>query len=1153
MDAFTALRRGFRLVCFRMGLVWLLVAMSAPPLSAQEQVSSRVSHNAGAAVLDFQISPDGSRIAYRIFRAGSTNPYAANLFVIPATGGPAVQLNPSPPAGEGIHRYFFSPDSSQIFFTRTLVDATLDNTFQLFRVRADGSTAPVAIGDPISVGAQAVTGYDMPLQQNFILLPQAASASQELFVVSFSVLSLLAPERIQDGTSNTFFASESIGQIFQLFGDETVRRLNPDLVSGGMVYDFQITPDGARVIYRADQDVDGTIELFSIPSDGSDAGIRISGRMPAGGDVRSFQISANSQRVVYLADQTTSGVVELFSAPARGGVVTKLNGPLVLGGNVTQFQISPDGSRVLYIADQHLDGLFGLFSVPITGGSAPVRLDCDGPCGALSVKSFRIRSDSSEVFYVGEHFTNVQLLDLHLFRAPIGGGGRQRLSTPPVARANTSVLDVDATGTKIVYLSDAGNDGIFELTSLSLGAFGEPVTLSTPRNGPMVAGGNILDFKLSPDGGRIIYRADQMVDGFPELFVTGFSAGGAQRVNNSQLTATVPDWQLSPDGRIVYFRVDPANGTLLQLFAGHDVPQVNFSQSGYVVAEDGSIDTQLLLRREGIAIAPGSVRVELIGEPEGGTATGGASLGQAGVDFVDTAREINFGAGQVEGVINVPVKPDNIAEPAETFTMRLFDPFKVVIGALATARVTIKDNSSAPLLENTTRSIAENSPNGAQLLPPLPTSVSASTVTTYTILSGDVDNAFRIDGSDTLIVNNSAALDYESRRSFVLEVEVRIDGGSFDVATVQVNVLDVNEAPVFAAQVRSVSENSPVDTLVGLPLAASDPDGDPLTFSLVHDVFSITSGGQLKVKNSAVLDFETKTEHQFAVTVSDGKGLSRNATITVKVLDVDESLVGSLTVDALNPSAAVAGSSAFTLKVTGQNFTETSVVRWNGSTRRTKFSSRTTLYAAIPSTDIAAATTAKVDVLDTATGKSSNTLLFPVFLGKVGISEIEIEPAEGGQFSLPGKSTLFTLTWTHTSQPWRAMDEMDLRLEGDEQTALWVRYQQSEDQDGKDTSTLTLLNADGRPVGSGRFGESKVLENEMVSLDLYQSSFTGSGPTGRKVTVRFAVLFKEAAASEEPYNIELFGVDDLGDKQGPDLAGGWTIGGKRIYLPVLQR
>jgi hypothetical protein len=31
------------------------------------------------------------------------------------------------------------------------------------------------------------------------------------------------------------------------------------------------------------------------------------------------------------------------------------------------------------------------------------------------------------------------------------------------------------------------------------------------------------------------------------------------------------------------------------------------------------------------------------------------------------------------------------------------------------------------------------------------------------------------------------------------------------------------------------------------------------------------------------------------------------------------------------------------------------------------------------------------------------------------------------------------------------------------------------------------------------------------------------------------------------------GVDDLGDKQGPDLAGGWIIGGKRIYLPVLQR
>jgi len=42
-------------------------------------------------------------------------------------------------------------------------------------------------------------------------------------------------------------------------------KLNGGLVIGGSVQDFQISPDGSRVVYRADQDTVSARELYSVP------------------------------------------------------------------------------------------------------------------------------------------------------------------------------------------------------------------------------------------------------------------------------------------------------------------------------------------------------------------------------------------------------------------------------------------------------------------------------------------------------------------------------------------------------------------------------------------------------------------------------------------------------------------------------------------------------------------------------------------------------------------------------------------------------------------------------------------------------------------------------------------------------------------------
>ncbi|HLC41270.1 MAG TPA: IPT/TIG domain-containing protein [Methylomirabilota bacterium] len=75
----------------------------------------------------------------------------------------------------------------------------------------------------------------------------------------------------------------------------------------------------------------------------------------------------------------------------------------------------------------------------------------------------------------------------------------------------------------------------------------------------------------------------------------------------------------------------------------------------------------------------------------------------------------------------------------------------------------------------------------------------------------------------------------------------------------------------------------------------------------------------------------------------------------------------------------MAGGSAFTLTVTGNNFISSSVVRWNGVNRTTTFVSATQLRAAISASDIATAGSAQVTVFTPAPGGgTSNALTFTI-------------------------------------------------------------------------------------------------------------------------------------------------------------------------------
>ena len=112
------------------------------------------------------------------------------------------------------------------------------------------------------------------------------------------------------------------------------------------------------------------------------------------------------------------------------------------------------------------------------------------------------------------------------------------------------------------------------------------------------------------------------------------------------------------------------------------------------------------------------------------------------------------------------------------------------------------------------------------------------------------------------------------------------------VSASAVSQVAVNVAPAFpsATATRSIAENTAANTNIGAPVAATDPNGDTLAYSLEgtdEASFSVGSGtGQLRTR--AALNFETKTDYTVVVKATDPDGLFDTIDVNINVTDVVE-------------------------------------------------------------------------------------------------------------------------------------------------------------------------------------------------------------------------------------------------------------------------
>lgn len=441
-----------------------------------------------------------------------------------------------------------------------------------------------------------------------------------------------------------------------LDGSQATRILSAPFLPGRGCFPYlayQVSPDDARVLYLADHDADEQFELYSVPTDGTRVSTKLSGPMIPQGDVQlDFRWTPNGTRVLYRADATADNSMRFYSSMADGSVapvqlhpqfvqkfqITPDSSRAVFGSGqlysapvdgsapsqqlsssaetdfVGDFAITPDAQRVVFVGGYFYydplsedDIAYGLYSVPVGGGTPALELltPIEASFSISSPPAFQITQDSTRVVYhstidgrlfslrvdglepplllnpgtEGVSFFSVSPDGSTVALVTFSGGGARLYSVPVNGSAGPTLLtssflqitkpDISSLGV-VVFIAWVG--GVYELYSVPIDGSQAPTRLS----GTMAAGGGVWDaastgipsYWISPDGRWVLYKADQDTNDVVELFCAPFHGRyGAWKVSGP-LVAGGDTYSVTfvPGSRRIVYNADQETDGATELF-----------------------------------------------------------------------------------------------------------------------------------------------------------------------------------------------------------------------------------------------------------------------------------------------------------------------------------------------------------------------------------------------------------------------------------------------------------------------------------------------------------------------------------------------------------------------------------------------------------
>jgi hypothetical protein len=256
------------------------------PASSGVKLNSTLVEN-GKVSQVFQISPDSSRVVYR----GDQSADEVNeLFSVPITGPSTagVKLNKTLKIDGDVHGGFvISPDSQRVIYR---AEQDHKDVIELYSVPISGpASSGVRLNSSLPVDGDIPIGFQISPDSQTVIYraDQHLNNVDELFSVP-----IVGPSH-KAVKLNTPFDGES------------------DVVNL-----FFITPQSDRVIYRANHDNFESFEIYSVPITGpSTAGVKINSELAANGSVNAdYDLNPNGTLAIYRADQDVDDKIELYSA-----------------------------------------------------------------------------------------------------------------------------------------------------------------------------------------------------------------------------------------------------------------------------------------------------------------------------------------------------------------------------------------------------------------------------------------------------------------------------------------------------------------------------------------------------------------------------------------------------------------------------------------------------------------------------------------------------------------------------------------------------------------------------------------------------------------------------------------------------------------------
>jgi gliding motility-associated-like protein len=211
-----------------------------------------------------------------------------------------------------------------------------------------------------------------------------------------------------------------------------------------------------------------------------------------------------------------------------------------------------------------------------------------------------------------------------------------------------------------------------------------------------------------------------------------------------------------------------------------------------------------------------------------------------------------------------------------------------------TFQIAVINVNEKPVIADQEFSITEDQPMGTTTDYVTASDVDYGQNLSYVIIGGNLNNAFTLNrSSGELTVNNGAALNYEVKPNFNLQVKVYDDALSplSDTANIIVNILDYNYPPTnIDLSNNKIDENMAPGTFIGTFSATDIEPTETFSFSipLPSDTLLFAIKNNAELVSKAPFNFENKQTYPLFIKVKDSGGLTFSKLFNLQVTDINE-------------------------------------------------------------------------------------------------------------------------------------------------------------------------------------------------------------------------------------------------------------------------